>query len=265
MNSDSRSPCSFDRALALVTFLRAGCEWDARQTPESLVPYLLEEAAEVADAVLDGARAELPGELGDLLLNIAFQTIIAEERSTFTREDVVRGLESKMRRRHPQLYGDGPAASWAEHKAREQAAAAIHAADKPAAPSILAGVPRALDPLSRAQRIQERVSNVGFDWADTSGAYGKVREEIEEVGDALAATDAAHLEEELGDLLFAVVNLTRLAGVNAHRALQQANAKFSRRFTRLEALAADRGVTLGQASLEQLDEVWDAVKAEERA
>jgi nucleoside triphosphate diphosphatase len=279
MKPDPTAARAFDRALDLVAFLRAGCPWDAAQTPESLVPYLLEEAAETAEAILDGATGELPGELGDLLLNVAFQTVVAEERGTFTRDDVIGRLETKMRRRHPQLYGDGPAVPWEQLKAAERAEAG------PGAPlSILHALPRGLDPLSRAQRIQDRVSAVGFDWPDTDGAFDKVSEELEEVREALAnrlvhrtrahpATSelagaggdgADLLEEELGDLLFAVVNLARLSGTHAHRALQRANAKFMRRFERLETLAAERGVVLGEASLEALDEVWDEVKREER-
>jgi MazG family protein len=245
---------SFDRALDLVRFLREHCEWDARQTPESLVPYLLEEAHEVADAIVGERSAELPGELGDVLLNVAFQTIIAEERGAFTRADVVDALEAKMRRRHPQLYGAGPAEPWERLKAKERDAQATTGT-----PSILHGLTRGLDPLSRAQRIQDRVSAVGFDWADATGAYAKVEEELLEVKAALGG-DAAALEEELGDLLFAVVNLTRLAGAHALRALQRANAKFSDRFTRLEALAHERGVELGKASLAELDRLWDEVK-----
>jgi MazG family protein len=312
------SPPTFDRATALVRFLRSNCPWDARQTPESLLPYLLEEAHEVADAVVHGDAEALADELGDLLLNVAFQTVLAEERAAFTAEDVVAKLEAKMRRRHPQLYGDGPPEPWETLKAKERAAAAD------GAPSVLAGLSKGLDPLSRAQRIQERVSGVGFDWADARGAFDKVAEELEEVREALDATgwstdargradaadplradgaeparpdaaepmradaaepmrgdaaepmraDAAEprrahaaadaLEEELGDLLFAVVNLTRLSGAHALRALQRANAKFTARFEALERIAAERGIVLGEATLEELDAVWDEVKARER-
>jgi MazG family protein len=256
MNSETETTRSFDRALDLVRFLRAQCEWDARQTPESLIPYLLEEAHEVADAIVTGPDSELAGELGDLLLNVAFQTVIAEERGSFDREDVVQRLETKMRRRHPHLYGAGPAVPWEQLKAEERRSAGRRA-------SLLEGLTKGLDPLSRAQRIQDRVSAVGFDWADASGAYAKVEEELREVGEALGG-DASALEEELGDLLFAVVNLTRLAGAHALRALQRANAKFSRRFEQLEQLARERHVELGSASLEELDALWDDVKRAER-
>lgn len=249
-----------DRALDLVRFLRARCPWDAKQTPDSLVPYLLEEAHEAADAVLAEDDAELPGELGDLLLNLAFQVVLAEEREAFGAETVVARLEAKMRRRHPHLYGDGPARDWEAMKAEERAA---EDADR----SVLAGLAKGLEPLSRAQRIQDRVAGVGFDWADVSGALDKVAEELAEVRVALeerAADGPDAVEEELGDLLFAVVNVTRLADAHAMRALQRANAKFTRRFEALEALARQRGVVLGEADLAALDALWDEVKAGER-
>ena len=251
-------PVQLDRALALVRFLRANCPWDAAQTPTSLLPYLLEESHEVSEAVTAGNDAELKSELGDLLLNVAFQIVLAEERGVFTAEDVVGQLEAKMRRRHPHLYGDGPPQKWEELKAQERAAADSQA-------TLLSGLSKSLDPLSRAHRIQERVSTVGFDWADARGAFEKVAEELEEVREAMLAqrpedTNSDALEEELGDLLFAVVNLTRLTGTHSLHALQRANLKFTKRFDALEMLARERGVELGKASLEELDALWDEVK-----
>lgn len=246
-----------DRALELVRFLRAGCPWDARQTPSSLVPYLLEEAHETVDAILAEDDTALPGELGDLLLNVAFQVVLAEERNAFDAGTVVERLEAKMRRRHPQLYGDGPAQDWETLKAAERTAAT-------GSTPVLQGLARGLEPLSRAQRIQDRVAGVGFDWADVEGALTKVEEELAEVRGALAGEPSPALEEELGDLLFAVVNVARLSGAHAMRALQRANAKFSGRFEGLEALARERGIVLGQVPLEVLDALWDEVKASER-
>ncbi|HYJ79515.1 MAG TPA: nucleoside triphosphate pyrophosphohydrolase [Longimicrobiaceae bacterium] len=246
-----------DRALALVEFLRARCPWDAAQTSLSLQPHLLEEAHEVAGAIAAGDPAALRDELGDLLLNLAFQVVIAEEQGRFGRGEVVAALEQKMRRRHPHLYGDGTAEEWEAIKARERA-------ERPAA-GILEGVAAGLDPLLRAYRIQERVAEVGFDWPDPRGAWEKVREETEEVGRELGQARPDELEDELGDLLFAAVNLARLAGVHPTAALSRANEKFSRRFRGLEGLAAARGVVLGEASLAELDRLWDEVKAAERA
>jgi len=246
-----------DRALALVEFLRAHCPWDAAQTPASLTRYLLEEAHEVAGAIAGGDGAALRGELGDLLLNVAFQVVIGEETGVFTREEVVAGLEQKMRRRHPHLYGLGPAEPWDEIKARERG-------DAPGG-SILDEVPAGLDPLLLAFRIQDRVARVGFDWDGPRGAWEKVREETEEIGRELEHADPDRLEDEVGDLLFAAVNLARLARVHPSAALARANAKFSRRFRAVERLAGERDVVWGQATLEELDRLWDEVKRLERA
>lgn len=245
-----------DRALALVEFLRARCPWDRAQTPLSLQPHLLEEAHEVAEAIASGDPEALRDELGDLLLNLAFQVVIAEEAGRFGRGDVVAVLEQKMRRRHPHLWGDGEAERWEEVKARERA-------HRPRG-GVLDGLAAGMDPLLRAYRIQERVAGVGFDWSEARGAWEKVREETEEVGRELEEGRHDELEEELGDLLFAVVNLARLAGAHPTSALSRANQKFSRRFAALERLAAGRGVVLGEATLEELDRLWDEVKAAER-
>jgi MazG family protein len=248
-----------DRALELVRFLRARCEWDAAQTPHTLVPYLLDEAHETAEAIAHENDADLRGELGDLLLNVAFQIVLAEERRAFSADDVVRALEAKMRRRHPHIFGEGERVAWETLKARERA-------ESDAPRSLLHGIAAGLEPLSKAQRIQDRVATVGFDWSDWRGAFEKVAEELEEVRELLHAPERRDrdLEEELGDLLFAVVNLTRLAGSHAMRALQRANRKFATRFEALERLAVERGVVLGQASLEQLDVLWDQIKSDER-
>jgi MazG family protein len=160
-------------------------------------------------------------------------------------------LEEKMRRRHPHLYGLGERTDWETLKAHER---------RERADSVLQGLARGLDPLSKAHRIQERVSTVGFDWSDARGAFAKVAEELEEVREALEQEPSPALEEELGDLLFAVVNLTRLAGTHSLHALQQANRKFSDRFAALESLARARGLVLGEASLEQLDQLWEEIK-----
>lgn len=249
---------ALDRALDLVRFLRANCEWDAAQTPLSLLPYLLEEAHETVDAVAEGREDALAGELGDLLLNVAFQIVLAEERRAFSAEDVVGTLESKMRRRHPHLYGDGPRVEWETLKARERG-------QTPLPESLLHGVASGLEPLARAQRMQERVATVGFDWPDAGGALAKVHEEVLEVSELLDRPGSEKLEEEIGDLLFAVVNLARLSGVHAMKAMVLANAKFARRFGALEELALDRGVKLGEAALEELDSLWDEVKRRDPA
>jgi len=239
-----------DRALALVAFLRENCPWDAAQTPESLVPHLLEETQEVVDAIRAQDTEDLEGELGDLLLNLAFQVVVGEERGAFTRESVTARLEEKMKRRHPHLYGMGEKEDWEEMKVRERGEGA----------RVLEGLTTGLDPLLRAHRIQDRVSGVGFDWSDAGGAWDKVAEELEEVRVALASGSQEEVEEELGDLLFATVNLTRLAGAHPDPILDRANRKFQNRFEALEDLAKERGISLTDATLEVLDGLWEELK-----
>jgi len=253
-----------DRALAIVRFLRMRCPWDQAQTAESLIPYLREETEETIEAIRAGDAPALRGELGDLLLNLAFQLVVGEESGHFTPEEVVRGLEVKMIRRHPHLFGLGEAESWAAIKARERGAVLHPETPSPASEGILRNLPLRSDPLSQSHALQERVSEVGFDWADPRGALAKVREEIDEVEEALQQGEADALAEELGDLLFAVVNVARLCRTPAAGALERANAKFRRRFEALETRAQMAGVRLGEASLEALDRLWDEVKAEEK-
>ena len=247
-----------DRALALVRLLRAHCPWDAEQTASSLVPHLLEETHEVVDAIHTGDASALEGELGDLLLNLAFQIVVAEEAGELTAASVTDRLIDKMVRRHPHLFAGGEAQSWEALKARERHGRADDG-------GVLGGLAKGLDPITRAHRIQERVAGVGFDWSDYQGALAKVAEELEEVREELAGRGerSAELEEELGDLLFAVVNLVRLAGHHPTTALAAANGKFERRFRRLEELAQERGIVLEEAGLEKLDELWDELKRAE--
>lgn len=247
-----------DRALELVRFLRVECSWDREQTTESLAPHLLEEAHEVVDAIRENNKEEIEGELGDLLLNLAFQIVLGEEQKAFTAASVMDRLEKKMWARHPHLFGDGEREGWEVLKARER-----QEKFGPAGASVLAGIPAGLDPLHKAHRIQDRVSGVGFDWDDATGALEKVREEVEEVTEALTYEDFPRLEEELGDLLFAVVNLVRLAGSHSATALEHANRKFTRRFERLEAMAGEMNISIPDATLEVLDNIWDEVKIEE--
>jgi MazG family protein len=243
-------PGALDRALALVRFLRKECPWDREQTAESLIPHLLEEAHEVVDAIRDGSASELEGELGDLLLNLAFQIVVAEEVGTLDADSVYGRLEAKMITRHPHLFGDGERRSWESLKATE----------RPEGESVLAGLAKGLDPLTKAHRIQERVAAVGFDWEDYRGALDKVSEELEEARAALESGEADRVEEELGDLLFAAVNVSRLARVHPTTALANANRKFQTRFERLEELARDRGIDMASAGLEALDALWDEIK-----
>jgi len=246
-------PGVLDRALDVVRFLRAGCPWDAAQTPVSLTAYLLEESLELADAILEDADdAVLKSEIGDLLLNVAFQIVLAEERSAFTAEEVVQTLEDKMRRRHPHLYGDAEERPhWEAEKANERDTS-----------DVFEGLAKRLDPLSRAQRVQDRAAGVGFDWDHARDAFAKVHEEADEVLAHLESGDTDALEGELGDLLFAVVNVARLSDLHAATALRRANLKFEKRFSRLVVLAGERGLVMGEASLEELDQLWEEIKRE---
>ncbi|MBT8488363.1 MAG: nucleoside triphosphate pyrophosphohydrolase, partial [Gemmatimonadetes bacterium] len=256
-------PGTLDRALALVRYLRSECPWDAKQTAESLIPHLLEETHEVVEAIREGDAGELEGELGDLLLNLAFQVVVAEEDGSMDADSIYGRLETKMIARHPHVFGDAEHRSWEESKAAERSDGE----------GVLTGLARGLDPLTRAYRIQERVAGVGFDWADHQGALAKVEEELGEVVEALEARDArdavgddelsAAVQEEVGDLLFAAVNLARLTGVHPTNALARANAKFTGRFERLEKRARAQDIDLSTAGLDRLDQIWNDVKRDE--
>lgn len=245
---------ALDRALAIVEFLRANCPWDRAQTAESLIPRLIEESREVVDAIRSGDAGALEQELGDLLLNVAFQLVLAEEAGAFDRQSVLDRLELKMKRRHPHLFGEGEPENWEALKARELAGGE----------SVLSGLPGGLEPLLRAHRIQEKLSGVGFDWDDAEGARLKVAEELEEMRAALDRGDPREVMDEAGDILFTAVNLARLAGVHASNALARANRKVEARFRRVEELARAKGRRVAEMSLEELDALWDAVKAEAR-
>jgi len=243
------------RALALVRDLRARCPWDRAQTRATLRPYLVEEALELDQALKLGDAARLRDELGDVLLHFAFQIVIGEERGEFDAEAVTHALEEKMRRRHPHLFGLGDKPPSWELGKREPGKGKR---------GVLDGLPAALPPLQMAYRLQERAAGVGFDWPDASGPMEKVKEETveleAEMRDAGSGMREA-LQDEIGDLLFAVVNLARKLAIDPRAALEQANAKFTRRFEAVERLAEQRGLELGRVSLADLDRLWDEVKA----
>jgi MazG family protein len=251
-------------ALELMRDLRRRCEWDAAQTHESLRPYLIEEAHELDEAIRSGTSALMREELGDLLLQVLFHSVIAEERGEFDANEVAHGLITKMRARHPHLYdGEGARESWERMKSKKRE-------------SIGDGLPAALPPLHRAHRLQDRAAGLGFDWPDVSGPAAKVEEELSEVREQLEGRpslppgaaptlDPAHalLEAELGDLLFACVNLCRKAGVHASLALDRANSKFEERFRRIEQMCRERGISIAEAGLDQLDALWEETKSTE--
>ncbi len=274
-----QEPSGLGRIVELVRDLRRRCPWDGAQTPQTLRPYLMEEVFELDHALGQNDAQAIRVELGDLLLHLAFQIVLAEERGQFGSEDLARQVEAKMWRRHPHLFpggggeggegqvgGDRAArqvtaqqvkANWERLKLRER--------DGEDGPSVLDGLPPAMPALIMAFRLQERAAGVGFDWPDWHGPLDKVREETGELTEELAdGADRARLEHEVGDLLFAAVNLARKAGLDPRAALESANRRFARRFRAVERLAADRGLDIHTAGLEALDRLWDEAKTAER-
>ncbi|GAA0663132.1 ATP diphosphatase [Sphingomonas insulae] len=239
-----------ERIVAIMARLRDprhGCEWDAAQSWATIAPYTIEEAYEVADAIARNDADDLKDELGDLLLQVVFHSRIAEESGAFTLADVVASISDKMERRHPHIFGTADRSpGWEEIKAAERTVKDD--------PSALAGVAAGLPALMRAVKLQNRAARVGFDWPDNEAPRAKIIEEMEEVKDA----SADHVEEEVGDLLFAVVNWARHLGIDPETALRLGNAKFERRFRAMEELAGGDFPTL---DLEQQEALWQRVKA----
>jgi ATP diphosphatase len=263
-----------ERLKAIMARLRhrqGGCPWDVEQTFATIAPYTIEEAYEVADAIERSDMAALKEELGDLLFQVVFHARMAEEAGLFAFDDVAASLSDKMVSRHPHVFGDaevrtaaGQTAAWEEHKAAERKRKASAGPD--GAHSVLDDVPVNLAALARAQKIQKRASRVGFDWGDAGPALDKVEEEVHELRVELRIADVPQerIDEEIGDLLFAVVNVGRLAGADAETALRRATLKFERRFRRVEALLRERGKTPEQSTLAEMDALWDAVKVREK-
>ncbi|MCY1291859.1 Nucleoside triphosphate pyrophosphohydrolase [compost metagenome] len=267
-----------DDLLYLMARLRDpqhGCPWDLKQSYATIVPYTIEEAYEVADAIERGDFEHLPGELGDLLFQVVYYSQLAKEEGRFEFEAVVDGIVRKLVRRHPHVFVDGdlygqPDAArleeaavkqrWEELKAEERAA-------KAAAPeqlSLLDDVPAALPALSRSVKLQKRAAQVGFDWPEALPVLDKVREELDEVLEAMSENDPQALADEVGDLLFAVTNLARHLKVDPETALRAANGKFERRFRYIEQVLRERGVRPEACTLEELDSLWSEAKREER-
>jgi MazG family protein len=271
-----QEPSALGRAVLLVRDLRKRCPWDGAQTPETLRPYLVEEALELDHALGEGDPRAICGELGDLLLHLAFQIVLGEESNSFGAEDVAGAMERKMWRRHPHLFptlptapggGPGETAGAAEdvnaHGSWERTKVAERGPD---GPGVLDGLPPNLPALIMAFRLQERAAGVGFDWPDAAGPADKVHEELAELEKEThdgRAVDRGRVEHEVGDLLFAVVNLARKLGCDPRAALQKANHRFTKRFRIMERLAAERGVRIGYASLEELDRLWEESKGRE--
>jgi len=267
-----------DDLLHLMARLRDpqhGCPWDLRQDYASIVPHTLEEAYEVADAIAKRDFPQLRDELGDLLFQVVYYSQLGREDGHFDFAQVVDGITRKLVRRHPHVFPDGdlhgpldlPRLDEATIKRRWEEIKAEERAEKAAVPeqlSLLDDVPAALPALSRAAKLQKRAANVGFDWADATPVVAKIQEELDEVREAMANGQAAQVAEEVGDLLFVMVNLARHLQVDAEDALRQANAKFERRFRYIEEALKAQGRTPQEASLEEMDAFWDAAKVEEK-
>jgi ATP diphosphatase len=254
-----------DRLLEIMARLRdpvRGCPWDREQTWSSIVPHTIEEAYEIADAVERGDVGHVRDELGDLLFQVVFQSRIAEELGLFRFDDVVGAISNKLERRHPHVFGDATigsaseqTAAWEEHKAAERRA-------NGGAAGALDGVTLGLPALVRAAKLGRRAAQVGFDWPNVTGVLEKVREEIDELQQAVATGQSAHVREEVGDLLFSVAQLSRHLDIDPEGALRDAGGKFERRFRRIEASLAVDGRTAADASMAELEALWAQAKRE---
>ena len=254
----------FDRLVEIMRRLRGpdGCPWDRQQTHQSLQRYFIEEVYEALEAIDDQDWHRLCCELGDVMLQVVFHAQLAAESGRFDIRDVLRCINEKLVRRHPHVFGnvsvdsaDQVLVNWEHIKASEEGAKRQ---------SVLDGVPRGLPALQEAEKVQKRAAQVGFDWPDISGVWDKVREEMEELAQEARAGDAERVEAEMGDLLFAIVNLARFLGVDPEGALRRATRRFAERFREVEKAAKEAGRRLEDMTLEEMDELWEAVKGGER-
>jgi tetrapyrrole methylase family protein/MazG family protein len=267
----------FEKLIAVQARLRApnGCPWDREQTHQSLRTYLIEEAYEVVEALESGSDAKFAEEMGDLLLQIVFHSQIAREEGRFTVAEVIREIHDKMIRRHPHVFGKTRAKdsaevlrNWEQIKAEERRSGSVKSDSKseenvPKETSLLDGVSRALPATLEGFQLTRKASRIGFDWEDANGVFEKMQEEIEELKKALKETDPLKTEEELGDLLFAAVNLSRFLKIDPEIALKKANAKFSRRFREMERLARKNGREFKDLPREEMEALWNASKKAE--
>ena len=250
-----------ERLVEIMRRLRdpdTGCPWDKVQTFETIAPYTIEEAYEVADAIERNAMDELAGELGDLLLQVVYHAQMAAEQNAFAFDDVVTAISDKMVSRHPHVFGDESRDKSAEDQTRDWEA--MKARERGARASVLEGVANGLPALTRAVKLQNRAARVGFDWPQTEQVLDKLVEEADE----LRAASPEEQEEEFGDLAFVMANLARHLGIDPEAALRKANAKFIRRFNAIEERLAQIGRTPQEASLAEMDAIWDAVKLDEK-
>ncbi len=255
---------NLDELVTIMAALRGekGCPWDREQTRESLKPFIIEEAYEVIDAIDEKDPDAVKEELGDLLFQIVFQSRIAEEKGEFSLSDVVEKIGTKMISRHPHVFGDTVCrtsqdvlTNWDEHKKKEGKQK----------DSVLEGIPRTMPALLRAKKLQDRAAKVGFDWDRIDDVLAKLDEEVAEFKEAVTSRKEAAIEDELGDILFMIVNISRFIGVNPEEALRKTISKFISRFRYIEMAAAEKGEKLSDMSLAEMDELWDEAKNRQRS
>lgn len=260
MNNKEKSREEFVRLLNILDKLRTSCPWDMKQTNESLRKLTIEETYELADAILSGNNDGIRNELGDLMLHIVFYAKIGSESGAFTMTDVLRGINEKLIYRHPHVFGDVKVSGAAEvEKNWEHLKIKENNGNKP----VLSGVPPSLPSMVKANRIQEKVRGVGFDWEKREQIWDKVLEEISELKDEIEKQDNEKIESELGDVLFSIINASRLYGIDPEAALEKTNRKFIKRFNYLEKETIAKGRSLHDMSLDEMNEIWERAKKEE--
>lgn len=260
MNHKNKSLEEFDRLLSIIDELRVKCPWDMKQTNESLRKLTIEETYELADAIFSGSDEGIKNELGDLMLHIVFYARIGSEKGIFTMADVLEGINTKLIYRHPHVFGDVKVSgasqveeNWEQLKIRE------NNGNKP----VLAGVPSSLPALVKANRIQEKVRGVGFDWENREQIWDKVLEEITELKEEINKRNTESIESELGDVLFSIINASRLYGIDPEAALEKTNRKFIKRFNYLEKETLNKGISLHDMSLDEMNVIWEKAKKED--
>jgi MazG family protein len=260
MDEKKKSAEEFEKLLAIMDRLRATCPWDMKQTFESLRKLTIEETCELADAISSGNDEEIRNELGDIMLHLVFYAKIGSERGTFSMSDVLKGINEKLIYRHPHVFGDvevsGPSEveeNWEKLKIRE------NNGYKP----VLSGVPTSMPAIVKANRIQEKVRGVGFDWEKPEQIWDKMLEEINELKNEIRNKDTTKIESELGDVMFSIINASRLYGIDPEAALEKTNRKFIRRFNYLENETLKKGISLHDMSLDEMNVIWEEAKKED--
>jgi tetrapyrrole methylase family protein/MazG family protein len=260
MKFNETRPLYLLEEIAAILRAENGCAWDREQTSKSLKPYLIEEAYEVCDAIENENQENLKEELGDLLYQVYAHAQIAREEGLFTIDDVASGIVEKLIRRHPHVFGEDTAASADEVLVKWEK---IKQQEKSSRESVLDGVPKSLPALLKAFRVQQKASRIGFDWEEVGSVVGKLDEEVAEFKEAIASGDRLKIEEETGDILFTLVNLSRFIKVNPEEALQRTVDKFMSRFKYVEQAAAKAGRRLEEMSLDEMDVLWNEAKKQE--